>query len=91
MKFGALGLESQNSVLTQILLQREYGLPADYWDTFPAKVMAITAPDVQRVARKYIPVDNLQLVAVGDAGKIRDLLGKYGPVEEYTADGTKAR
>ena len=49
----------------------------------------VTAEDVQRAARKYIPVDNLQLVAVGDAAKIRDVLAKFGPVEEYTADGVK--
>ena len=85
----ALGLENQSSVLRQITQIREYGLPADYWDTYPAKVMAVTAEDVQRVARKYVPVDNLQLIAVGDAGKIRDVLAKYGPVEEYSSDGAK--
>lgn len=85
----ALGLENQMGVLRQITTQREYGLPADYWDTYPARVMAVTAEDVQRVARKYVPVDNLQLVAVGDAGKIRDVLAKYGPIEEYSAEGTK--
>jgi zinc protease len=85
----ALGLENQSGVLRQIILLREYGLPDDYWDTYPAKVMAVTAEDVQRVARKYVPVDNLQLIAVGDATKIRELLRKFGPVEEYTAEGTR--
>ena len=51
--------------------------------------MAVTAGDIQRVARKYIPLDNMQIVAVGDAGKIRDVLKKYGPVEEYNTDGKK--
>lgn len=85
----ALGLENQGSVLGQILTLREYGLPDDYWDTYPAKVMATTAEDVQRVAKKYVPVDNLQLIAVGDATKIRDVLAKYGTVEEYTVEGVK--
>jgi predicted Zn-dependent peptidase len=85
----ALGLENQGSVLRQTLVLREYGLPADYWDTYPAKVMAITAEDVQRVARKYVPLDNIQLIAVGDAEKIRDVVAKFGAVEEYSADGAR--
>jgi len=47
--------------------------------------------DVQRVARKYIPVDNLQIIAVGDAAKIRDIMKKFGPVEEWDAEGHKVQ
>jgi predicted Zn-dependent peptidase len=43
--------------------------------------MAITAADVQRVARKYVPYDNVQIIAVGDGSKIRQSLEKFGPVE----------
>ena len=43
--------------------------------------MAITAADVQRVARKYVPYDNVQIVAVGDGARIRELLKKLGPVQ----------
>ena len=85
----ALSLESQNGVLTRMLSLKDYGLSADYWDTYAEKVMAVTAGDVQRVARKYIPLGNLQIVAVGDGNKIRDLLKKYGTVEEYNTDGKK--
>jgi zinc protease len=81
----ALGLENQGNVLRQTLLRREYGLPEDYFDTYPAKVMAVTAEDVQRVARKYVPVENLQLIAVGEADKIREVVAKFGPVEESKA------
>jgi hypothetical protein len=49
----------------------------------------VTAPDVQTVARKYIPVDNLQIVAVGDATTIRDILAKLGPIDEWDSDGHK--
>ena len=86
----ALDLENQNNVLRQILLAREYGLPDDYYDTFPSKVMAVTAEQVEQAARKYIPVDNVQLIAVGDAAKIRDVLAKFGEVVEYNADGKRA-
>jgi zinc protease len=85
----ALQLENQSYVLRQALLLREYGLPLEYWDKYPANVMAVTAAEVQRVAKQYLPVDNLQLIAVGDAGKIADVLAKYGPVEKYSAEGKK--
>jgi len=85
----ALSLENQASVLRQVMTQREYGLPADYWDTYPEKVMAVTAADVQRVAQKYVPVDNLQLIAVGDAAKIAEALKKYGSLAEFDADGKR--
>jgi zinc protease len=81
-----LGLESASSVLGRWMEQREYGLPEDYWDTYSQKVMAIDADDVQRVAKKYVPLDNAQVIAVGDASKIRDLLKKFGPVEEVAPE-----
>jgi zinc protease len=81
-----LGLESSQSVLGRWMEQRQYGLPEDYWDTFAQKVMAVTAEDVGRVAKKYVPLDNVQIVAVGDAAKIGDLLKKFGPVEEISPE-----
>jgi len=87
----ALSIENQFGVLRQILSLREYGLSPDYWDTYPSRVMALTGADIQRVAQKYIPIDNVQLVAVGDASNIRDLLLQYGTVEEYSIDGEKVR
>ena len=82
----AMVLENPAGVLGRWLQQREYGLPEDYWDTYPEKVMAITAADVQRVATKYVPYDNIQIIAVGDGSKIRDLLKKFGPVTEVSPD-----
>ncbi len=81
-----LGLESSAGVLSRWMEQREYGLPEDYWDTYPQKIQAVAAEDVQRVAKKYVPVDNAQIIAVGDASKIAELLKKFGPVEEAPPD-----
>ncbi len=83
----ALSTESPAAALRNAVTIKEYGFPADYWDTYPEKIAAVTAGDVQRVAQKYIPVDNIQIVAVGDASKIRDVLAKFGPVEDWDADG----
>jgi hypothetical protein len=42
---------------------------------------------VQRAAKTYIDLGHLQVVAVGDASKAREVLSKYGKVELYDADG----
>lgn len=83
----ALSLEQPNRVLGFALTRKEYGFAPDYWDTYAAKIMAVTAEDVQRVARKYLNPDALQLVAVGDGNKIKNILGQYGPVEVFDSNG----
>ena len=83
----ALSLEQPQALLQNIITQKLYNLPADYWDTYPQKVTAITADDVQRAAQKYIDLNHLQVVAVGDASKAREVLEKYGKVEVFDADG----
>jgi len=83
----ALSLEQPQTLLQNIITQKLYNLPADYWDTYPQKVSAITAADVQNVAKKYIDMGHLQVVAVGDAAKAREVLAKYGKVELYDAEG----
>jgi zinc protease len=82
----ALGLENPATVLQRWMQQREFGLPADYWDTYTEKIAAVTAQDVARVAKKYVPYDNVQIIAVGDGAKIRELLKKFGPVVETAAE-----
>jgi zinc protease len=85
----ALSLESPSELLSYAIVRKIYGFPPDYWETYPAKIMAVTADDIQRVARKYINPDNLQVVAVGDVSKIKSAMEKYGPVEVFDAEGKK--
>ena len=83
----ALSLENPSELLERATVLRIYHLPDDYWDTYPAKISAVTADDVQRVAQKYLNPDKLQVVAVGDAAKIREGLAKFGPVEVRDTQG----
>ncbi|HEX4999273.1 MAG TPA: pitrilysin family protein [Terriglobia bacterium] len=87
----ALSLEDKDTLLGYAMTRKLYNLPEDYWDTYPAKVMAVTPADIERVARKYMNPERLQIVAVGDASKVRDIFGRYGAVELYGIDGTRAR
>jgi zinc protease len=83
----ALSLEQPSRVLNFAVAREIYQLPDDYWESYPAKIMLVTAEDAQRVARKYLNPDTMQLVAVGDGHKIRAALEKYGPVEMYDSSG----
>ena len=47
-----------------------FGLPLDYYDRYVDRINAITAADVQRVARQYIDPDHFDIVVVGDKTQI---------------------
>lgn len=83
----ALSLESVNELLNFAEEQKLYGLPADYWDKYPAQISAVSADDVQGVARKYVDPDDMQIVAVGDAKTIVPILAKYGSVQLFDLQG----
>ena len=85
----ALSLEKPTELLGYAITRQIYGFPADYWDTYPVKVMAVTAEDIERVARKYINPENVQIVAVGDVSKIKPVFEKYGSVEVYDTEGKR--
>lgn len=86
----ALSLESPTQLLNYSITRKIYGLPDDYWETYPARIMAVTADDVQRVARQYVNPQTQQIVVVGDAKRIKAVLEKFGTVVVYDAEGKPA-
>ena len=87
----ALSLEQPAAILGLAIARKQYDLAADYWDSYPAKIMAVSADEVQRVALKYLSPDAMQLVAVGDASKLKGVLAQYGAVEVYDEAGRPVR
>jgi zinc protease len=93
----ALSLEEPAQLLTRALQVEYFGLPADYWDRYPAEIASVTPDQVQQMAQKYVDLDHLQIVCVGDgkqAGNdqkqpIRDVLAKYGTIEVYDTNGKR--
>lgn len=72
-------LETPEMILGRALDLVEFGLPADYWDKYPAAIQAVSKQDVQRVAKKY--VRNLQIVAVGEKAAVIEALSPFGEIE----------
>lgn len=87
----ALTLESPGAQLQNAVTVWRYGLPADYWDRFPERIMTVSDADVQAMAKKYLDSSRLQVVAVGSEEAAARALRKLGPVEVYDADGKKVK
>jgi predicted Zn-dependent peptidase len=85
----ALDLESAQSVLSNYVIRYRYGLPADYWDRYPERIMAVTQDDVLTAGKKYLDPSRLQIVAVGNADAIKEFLGTLGTLEVYDTEGKK--
>jgi zinc protease len=63
--------ETNASMASQLADLDSYHLPLSSVTDFVARVNTVTAADVQRVARQYIPADRATLVVVGDLAKVR--------------------
>jgi zinc protease len=66
-----------------------YDLPLDYFSMLPGRINAVTIEQVQSVAQKYIHVDQMIVLAVGDRAKIEEEMKKLnlGKVETRDTDG----
>jgi zinc protease len=57
------------------------GYPADYYDTYPARVAQVTAGQVREVLNKYVDDGKMTIIVAAPAGKVKEQLEKLGPVE----------
>jgi zinc protease len=83
----ALSLENTGVIVNSWMAVKYFGLPSDYWDHYSDEVAKVNADAVQRMAKKYVDLDHLQVVVVGDAKQVREGVAKYGTVEVFDADG----
>lgn len=65
-----------------------YDLPLDYFNTFTQRILAVTAAEVQRVARQYVDPERVVVVVVGDRAKVEAGIRalNLGPVQTLTID-----
>ncbi len=94
-KYVTRGFPSRFETSTAMASQLEglvrFHLPDDYLQTYLPNVNAVTGEDVLAVAKKYLKIDNLLVIIVGDRAKIapplRELpLGKTFYVMKFDDD-----
>jgi zinc protease len=72
-RFGSVGITA--SSIAGLYVQ---DLPETFYQEYAAKVNAVTADDLVRVAKKYIDLDHMNIVIVGDRAVIEEPLRKTG-------------
>jgi predicted Zn-dependent peptidase len=66
------GFETVSQIANRLEELVIYGLPDDYFDGAIDRILAVTKGDVLRAAEKYIRMENLAFVIVGDLATIAD-------------------
>jgi zinc protease len=78
-----------NGALTGLWVQ---SLPDNYYQQYTKAIRAITADDVVRVAKKYLDLDHLAIVVVGDRKAVEEPLRgtKVAPIAHLDIEGNPA-
>ena len=78
-----ISCETAEQVADRVLIAAAFELPADYNQTYPAKVRAMSLDQVQATARKYFTARDLDIVLAGNVGAFRDSLKKEFPDAQF--------
>jgi zinc protease len=79
-------VDNVGGAISAVYLQ---GLPENYFQNYAANVNAVTTDDLTRVAKKYLDLEHLNIVVVGDRATIEEALRKTGvaPVVPLDVNG----
>lgn len=80
-----LKLDRQSEIVAFMLEVQLYGLGLDYADRYPKLIDAVSAADVQDVARKYIHPNALDVVAVADQPEAKINVASIEPQQQPEA------
>ena len=73
-----LRFETNADLAREVVNMEFFGLAPDYLATYRERVRAVSAEDVQRVARQYLHPDAYQLVVVAKAQDVANELKQFG-------------
>jgi len=81
--------ETNDAVAASLAQMVQFGLPADYFDTYPTKVRGLQLAQVDGAARRFIKPDRVVYLVVGDRAKIEEGVRalNLGEVKVIDADG----
>lgn len=71
-----LALERPSTIAQYALNIETNNLPSDFYETYLEKINAVTAEDIQRVAKKYFMADKARIVVVGKGSEVVEKLEK---------------
>ncbi len=81
-----LSLENSSRTAQRVQDIDLYGLPADFYKTYARRMAEVTSADVKSLAAKYLDLDNVAVVVVGEAKDVKEKLGELGPVFVYDTE-----
>jgi len=85
--------ETMGAVVNAIVEITQFGLPDDYYQTYPGKVRALTGKELAAAASRLIHPNELAWVVAGDRAKVEESLRKLnlGEVRVIDADGNPVK
>jgi predicted Zn-dependent peptidase len=75
-----LRFETNSQIAGTIAEQVIYGLPDDYWSTFPGRIGGVSRDSVRDIAARLLDPEGLAVLVVGDADAVLPDLENLGPV-----------
>ncbi len=85
-----LRLETQEGLTDQLVQIKMLNLPIDYLRNYREQVQAVTADDIQRIARKYVKPDEAAVIVVGDGAFVAEQIKPYcEDIEIYNTAGKR--
>ncbi len=86
------GFETASQLAGTFAMLEGYGLPVAYINDYGAALSAVSLESIAPVIEAVYPdAKNLVYVILGDAGKIRDKVSKYGPITELAISEPRFR
>ncbi len=70
--------ETTAAIASALAAMRVFGLPADYFETYRDRILAVTADEVLSAAQKHLHPSQLQVVALGEASAIEPTVTGLG-------------
>ena len=64
----------------------QYGLPKDYYSTYPTRVQGYTAAALRKTAERVFPPNDLHVIVTGTATQILPKLERFGKFKTYDLD-----
>ncbi|MFQ5741465.1 MAG: M16 family metallopeptidase [Acidobacteriota bacterium] len=80
--------QTVSGIARQLEEKAVYGLPADYFDTYTKRILAVTADQLLETARHHLDPQRMAIVVVGDRSRIEEGIRQLnlGPLELLSVD-----